>query len=143
MGDVNRRHVASEYQVEITTRAHQCGFQTRKRTQARPKIGNPAVMKVAEPVCPSNQGDIACSLPDTLCDVIDNVSKLPWKEGFVPSHPRAFPAHKYVPGGLHAQIVTLAVRFPGIMRSNNIWVSCRVSNGLAAPYSGGRFPEGS
>src|SRR5438309_11915116 len=78
-----------------------------------------------------DEGYVAGSRLDALCHVIHNVSKLPWKKGFIPSHPRAIPAHKHIAGGLHAQIVTFAPRFPGIMRSNNLWVSCRVSNGLA------------
>src|SRR5690242_1762614 len=88
-------------------------------------------MELAKLVRISNQSHVARSRLDAFSHVIHNVSKLPWKKGFIPSHPRAIPAHKHIAGGLHAQIVTFAPRFPGIMRSNNLWVSCRVSNGLA------------
>src|SRR3954471_9730658 len=98
-------------------------------------IGNATVMQLMIPVGISNESDVACRRLDALCHIIHKVSKLPSKKGFVPSHPRAIPAHKHIPGGLHAQIVTFAVQFPGIMRSNNLRVSCRVSNGLALHIS--------
>ena len=109
---------------------HECGFEPGKRTQARPKIGNARVMSSSIPTGISNQSNVARSRPDALCDIVYNVSKLPWKKGFIPAHARAISAHKHKAGGLHAQIVTFAAQFPGIMRSNNLWVSCRVSNGL-------------
>jgi hypothetical protein len=78
-----------------------------------------------------NERDLASSRPDALRNVVDKVSKQPREKGFVPAHARAISARKHKARGLHAQIVAFAVQFPGIMRSNNLWVSCRVSNGLA------------